>query len=68
VAGEQGTLELVASDTGVLVSPTLAVFAGRAVITSGTAALARLRGVLQIEGTVDVVTGLSNYSYTGAIH
>ncbi|HEX6307501.1 MAG TPA: hypothetical protein VFZ69_04895 [Longimicrobiales bacterium] len=68
VAGEQGTLDIVASDTGEIISPTLAAFAGRAVITSGSAALADLRGVLRIEGTVDIVSGLSNYAYTGSIH
>jgi hypothetical protein len=68
VAGEQGIVDIVASDTGELVSPTLATFAGRAVIRSGTAGLTGLHGVLRIEGTVDVVTGLSTYTYTGTIH
>ena len=68
VDGKLGVLEIVAGDTGELVSPTLAKFAGRAVINGGTGPLTRLRGVLQIEGTVDVTTSLATYSYTGDIH
>jgi hypothetical protein len=68
VAGEQGVLELTASDRGRLVTPTLGSFAGRAVITSGSGALSGLRGVLEIEGTVDLVSGLSTYAYSGRIH
>ena len=68
VDGKQGVVGIVAGDTGELVSPTLAVFAGRAVINGGTGALSRLRGVLQIEGTVNVTTGLATYGYTGDIH
>ena len=68
VNGRQGELEIVGGDTGELVSPTLAVFAGRAVIKGATGALSGLRGVLQIEGTVNVTTGLASYSYTGDIH
>lgn len=68
VAGEEGILELVASDTGELVSPTLASFAGRATITGGTNALADLRGVLEIDGTIDLLSGLSEYTYSGRIH
>jgi hypothetical protein len=68
VNGKQGELEIVAGDTGELVSPTLAVFAGRAVINGATGPLSGLRGVLQIEGTVNVTTGMASYSYTGDIH
>lgn len=68
VAGEQGIVHLVASDRGELVSSTLAVFAGRATITGGTADLSDLRGVLEIEGTIDLVTALSEYTYSGRIH
>ena len=68
VDGKFGVLEIVAGDTGELVSPTLAAFAGRAVIKGGTGDLSRLRGVLRIEGTVDVTTGLATYGYTGDIH
>lgn len=68
VDGKQGVLELVASDTGRLVSPDVAVFAGRAVITGGSGELAGLRGVLEIEGVVDVPSGLSTYTYSGRIH
>lgn len=68
VDGKVGVIDMVAGDTGELVSPTLAVFAGRAVIKGATGALAGLRGVLRIEGTVDVTTGLATYSYVGDIH
>ena len=68
VDGKQGEVEMVAGDTGELVSPTLAVFAGRAVINRATGALSGLRGVLWIEGTVDVTTGLATYGYTGDLH
>jgi len=68
VDGKQGVLKLVGGDTGELVSPTLAVFAGRLVIKGGTGELSRLRGVLQIEGSVNVTTGLAPYGYTGDIH
>lgn len=68
VDGKQGFLYLVATDKGQLVSDTQAIFSGRAVITGGTGELSGLRGVLQIEGTVDVVTGLSEYDYVGWVH
>lgn len=68
VDGKFGTIEMVAGDTGELLSPTLAQFAGRAVIKSASGALAGLRGVLEIEGTVNVTTGLATYGYTGDIH
>lgn len=68
VNGESGVLELVASDRGEIVSPTTAVFAGRAVIRGGSGDLSDLRGVLDIEGTVDVASGLSTYTYSGRIH
>lgn len=65
VEGKQGVLELVAGDTGELISPDVAVFAGRAVINGGTGELSGLRGVLRIEGMVDVQSGLSTYTYSG---
>lgn len=68
IAGEQGTLDLIASDRGELVSPTLASFRGSAVINGGTGDLSDLRGVLEIEGTIDLVTGLATYTYSGRIH
>ena len=68
VDGKVGVLEIVAGDTGELASPTLAVFAGRAVINGGTGGLSGLRGVLRIAGTVDVTTGLATYGYAGDIH
>ena len=68
VNGESGVLELVASDRGEIVGPTTAVFAGRAVVRGGSDDLSDLRGVLAIEGTVDLVSGLSTYGYSGTIH
>lgn len=68
VDGKQGYLYLVATDKGQLISDTQAIFSGRAVITGGTGELSGLRGVLHIEGTVDVVTGLSEYDYVGWVH
>lgn len=68
VDGKQGLLELRATDTGELMGPNLATFAGRAVIRGGTGELSGLRGVLEIQGTVDVGSGLSTTSYSGSIH
>lgn len=68
VDGKQGMLELTATDTGELVSPSVGAFAGRAVIRGGTGDLSGLRGVLEIQGTVDVASGLSTTSYSGNIH
>lgn len=68
VGGREGVLEIVAGDRGRLVGPDLATFAGRAVINGATGELAGLRGVLRIEGTVDIPSGLSSYTYSGEIH
>lgn len=68
VEGKQGALELVATDRGQLVGPNLATFAGRAVITGGSGELSNLRGVLEIEGSIDLASGLSTYTYSGRIH
>ena len=68
VDGKQGYLYLVATDKGQMVSDTQAVFSGRAVITGGTGELSGLRGVLQIEGIVDLTTGLSEYDYVGWVN
>lgn len=68
VDGKQGELQFVATDRGELVSPGLAAFAGRAVITGGTGELSDLRGVLAIEGTIDLQSGLATYDYSGRIH
>ena len=68
VDGKQGVLELRATDTGELVGPGLATFAGRAVVRGGTGELSGLRGVLAIEGTVDLATGLATTSYSGDLH
>ena len=68
VGGKQGVLTIEAADNGELVSPDEAVFSGRAVITGGTGELAALRGVFEIEGTVDLASGLSTYTYAGRVH
>jgi hypothetical protein len=68
VDGKQGVLQLVATDRGKLVGPDLATFVGRAVITDGTGELSDLRGVLAIEGTIDLQSGLATYDYSGRIH
>jgi hypothetical protein len=68
VDGKTGVLEITAEDNGELVSPALATFAGRAVITGGSGDLSGLRGILEIEGTVDVQSGLATYAYSGTIH
>jgi hypothetical protein len=68
VDGQSGVLKIVANDGGEMLSPSLAAFAGRSTITGGTGDLSDLRGVLQIEGTVDLTTGLSTYSYSGNLH
>lgn len=67
VDGKQGTVEMVAQDHGQLISPTVGQFAGKAVIKGATGQLTGLRGVLAIEGTVDVPSGLSTYDYSGSI-
>jgi hypothetical protein len=67
VEGSTGVLDIQAEDNGELISPTLAAFAGRAVITGGTGDLSSLRGNLEIAGTVDVATGFSTYTYNGGI-
>jgi hypothetical protein len=68
VDGRSGTLTIQAQDAGELVSPDLGAFEGSAVIVAATGDLAGLRGVLRIEGTVDVTTGLSTYGYSGVVH
>ena len=65
VDGKAGVLTITAADRGELVSPDLASFSGRATIKKGTDELTDLRGVFEIEGTVDVASGLSTYSYSG---
>lgn len=67
VEGREGVLHIMAEDTGELVSPDVATFAGRAVITGGTGELSGLRGLLQIDGTVDVQSGLAMSTYSGEI-
>lgn len=68
VDGKTGVVTIAAQDKGELVSPEVAAFKGRAVIKEGTDDLAHLRGAFEIEGTVDVASGLSKYTYAGQIH
>jgi hypothetical protein len=68
VDGRSGVVELRVVDTGQIISPTTAVFAGHAVITATDGELSGLQGVFEIEGTVDITTGLSTITYTGQIH
>jgi len=68
VDGKPGVLELRATDTGEMAGPNLATFAGRAVVRGGTGELSGLRGGLEIQGTVDVASGLATTSYSGNIH
>lgn len=67
VNGVSGVIEYVTSDTGQEIDG-IPTFEGRQVITDATGGLSGLRGVLQIEGTVDIGTGLATISYSGAIH
>jgi hypothetical protein len=67
VDGMSGVLVLRSTNTGEAIDG-VPTFAGRFVITGGTADLSGLRGVLQFEGTVDLATGLSTSTYSGQIH
>lgn len=67
VDGKQGVVRMRATDTGRLVSPDLATFSGHVAIIGASGALTGLSGVLDIEGTVDVQTGLATYDYDGTI-
>ena len=67
VDGIQGTLTLQAADVGQLTGPTTATFSGVAAITGASGGLAGMTGVLEIEGTVDLVSGLSTYAYEGTL-
>jgi hypothetical protein len=67
VEGRSGLLQLKLTDTGEIVDGT-PTFKGRSVIRRGTGELAGLRGVLQIEGVVDLTTGLSTMAYAGGVH
>lgn len=67
VNGVSGVIQYVTSDSGEEIDGT-PTFEGRQVITGATGGLSGLRGVLQIEGTVDPGTGLATINYSGAIH
>jgi hypothetical protein len=67
VDGKSGEVELVVSDTGQNVDGT-PTFQGRYVITRATGELAGLQGVLDMEGTLDLTTGLATITYSGQIH
>jgi len=64
MGGESGTLEFVVATIGDFATQT---FQGRAIITSATGDLTGLRGVLELQGTVDP-SGLSTITYEGGIH
>ena len=68
VEGKEGALQLMVVDTGEEVSPTTASFRGSAVITGAAGELSGLRGVFEVEGTVDLLTGLSTFTLSGQIH
>lgn len=68
VEGKTGVLELRLVDSGEIISPDTALLAGTAVITGGTGELDDLRGVLAVEGNVDIVSGLATFTYSGQIH
>jgi hypothetical protein len=68
VEGKSGVLELMLVDSGQIVSPDTAIFAGTAVIKGGTGELSNLRGVLTVEGSIDIVSGLATFTYSGQIH
>ena len=65
--GVQGVLSMQAADVGTLTGPTTAAFSGVAAITGASGGLAGTTGVLDIAGTVDLVSGLSTYSYEGEL-
>ena len=67
VDGRHGVLEFALTDIGEEIDG-VATFAGRMVITGGTGELSDLRGVLEIEGTVDPSSGLSTINYSGELH
>jgi hypothetical protein len=64
VAGKSGTLEFVQVSTG---SFHAQAFEGRAIITRGTGELSGLRGVLELQGTVDP-NGMATVTYVGGLH
>jgi hypothetical protein len=66
VEGRSGILELLLTDTGEILDG-VPVFKGRWVIRRGRDELSGLRGVLQVEGEVDLMTNLSIIEYSGWI-
>jgi hypothetical protein len=68
VEGKTGVLELRLVDSGEIISPDNVTLAGTAVITGGTGELVDLRGVLAVEGNVDIMSGLATFTYSGQIH
>jgi hypothetical protein len=68
VEGKSGVLELRLVDSGEIVSPDTAIFAGTAVIMGGTGELSDLRGVFAVDGIVDIPNGLATFTYSGQIH
>ena len=65
--GATGQVTMKAADIGRLVDPTTGEFAGVAGILEAAGDLAGLGGAFRIQGTVDLTTGLSTYSYEGTL-
>lgn len=68
VDGRSGDLDLLVVNTGAPDSQGVPTFAGRAVITGATGALSGLRGVFDVQGTVDMGSGLSTTHLSGRTH
>jgi hypothetical protein len=68
VGGDQGVLELRWVDTGGQAGPDTLSFQGSAAITGANGELSGLSGVFEVEGTVDLTTGLATATYSGQIH
>lgn len=68
VGSKQGVLELRWVVSGGRGGPDTLTYRGSAVITGGTGELSGLSGVFEVEGTVDLTTGLSTATYAGQIH
>jgi hypothetical protein len=68
VDGRSGDLELLVANSGEPDSQGVPTFAGRAVIKGASGELSGLRGVFDVAGTVDLLSGLSTTNLSGQIH
>lgn len=66
--GKEGIVRFTVTDSGEQIAPDTSVFSGRAAISSATGELSGLSGLLDVEGSVDIPSGLSTISYSGLIH